>query len=63
MLQIDKSWEFNSQRIILEELNLDQLGWKHGDHFVVTNIDGRAMLVKVDPVVPFVKGYSVKKAP
>jgi formylmethanofuran dehydrogenase subunit D len=63
MLQIDKSWEFNSQRIIIEELDLDRLGWKNGDHFVVTNVNGRAMLVKVDPMIPFVKGYDVKKAP
>lgn len=63
MLQIDKSWELNSQRIIIEELDLDSLGWKNGDHFVVTNVNGRAMLVKVDPLVPFIKGYSVKKAP
>ena len=63
MLQLDKSWEMTSERIILEELDLDRLGWKHGDHFVITNVNGRAMLVKVDPVVPFVKGYNVKKAP
>lgn len=63
MLQMDKSWEVTPERIIIEELDLDRLGWKNGDHFVVTNVDGRAMLVKVDPVVPFIKGYSVKKAP
>lgn len=63
MLYFDKSWEFNSTRIMLDEIDIDRLGWKHGDHFVVTNVDGRAMLVKVDPLVSFTQGYDIKKAP
>lgn len=53
-MYIDYQWDLNRDRIILdEELNLDKLGWKHGDYFRVTNIDGRAMLVRVDPIEKF----------
>jgi hypothetical protein len=56
MLYFDYTWDLNSDRIILdEELNIDKLGWKAGDYFRVTNINGRAMLVKVDPLVAFVR--------
>jgi len=52
----DYDWNLSSERIVLDEkLNIDKLGWKAGDCFVVQNIDGRAMLTKVDPLVQFVK--------
>ncbi len=55
MLYMDYSWDLSSTGIILDqELNIDKLGWKHGDYFKVTNIDGRAMLVKVDKLEQFV---------
>ena len=38
-----------------DELNIDKLGWKAGDYFRVENRNGKAMLVKVDPVVKFLK--------
>lgn len=54
MMYIDYHWDLNRDRIILdEELNIDKLGWKNGDYFRVTNIDGRAMLVRVDPIEKF----------
>ena len=60
MKYIDYSWDLEPNRIPFdEELNIDKLGWKHGDCFKVTNIDGRAMLVKMDPVEQFAKGYKV----
>ena len=60
MLYIDYSWDLSPNRILLdEELNIDKLGWKNGDHFMITNVNGRAMLVKVDPLVAFTKGYRV----
>ena len=31
------------------------LGWKAGDYFKVTNINGRAMLIKVDPLEKFLR--------
>jgi hypothetical protein len=56
MLYFDYQWDLNSDRIILdEELNLDKLGWQGGDYFKLVNINGRAMLVKVDALVKFIK--------
>ena len=56
MKYIDYDWEVRPECIILdEELNVDRLGWKFGDYFVVQNINGRVMLKKVDPLVQFIK--------
>jgi hypothetical protein len=56
MLYIDYTWDLEPNRIKFdEELDIDRLGWKHGDYFKVTNINGQAMLVKVDPLVKFLK--------
>lgn len=56
MLHIDYHWDLSPDRIILdEELNIDRLGWKAGDYFKVVNKNGRAMLVKVDPLIAFVR--------
>ncbi len=60
MQYIDYSWDLSPSRILLdEELDIDKLGWKNGDCFKVTNVNGRAMLVKMDPVEQFVKGHPV----
>jgi hypothetical protein len=60
MLYIDYSWDLNPNGIIFdEELNIDRLGWKAGDMFKIVNINGKAMLLKVDPVEAFAKGYPV----
>lgn len=60
MLHLDYDWDLHPDRIIFDpELNIDRLGWKHGDHFKIVNIDGRAQLVKVDPLVAFTKGYKI----
>jgi hypothetical protein len=56
MKYYDYDWDLEPHRILLDpELNIDKLGWKGGDYFKVTNINGRAMLVKVDPLVKFIK--------
>jgi hypothetical protein len=56
MKYVDYDWNLSPERIILDrELNIDKLGWRAGDCFVVQNVDGRAMLTKVDPLVQFVK--------
>ena len=53
---LDYDWNLSPERIVLDEkLNIDKLGWKAGDCFVVQNVDGRAMLTKVDPLVQFLK--------
>lgn len=60
MRYIDFEWDLHPDRIILdEEINIDKLGWRHGDMFKVTNVDGRAMLVKVDPLETFLKGHKL----
>ena len=56
MLYIDYSWDCSEQGIKLdEEFDADKLGWKGGDYFRLTNVNGQAMLVKVDPLVKFIK--------
>ena len=56
MKYYDYDWDVNPESIILDkELNIDKLGWKEGDCFVVQNIDGRAMLRKLDPLEKFIK--------
>ena len=56
MKYYDYDWDVNPESIILDrELDIDKLGWKAGDCFVVQNVDGRAILAKIDPFVSFVK--------
>jgi hypothetical protein len=58
MKYLDYDWDIQKDKIILDQsLNIDKLGWHHGDHFEVRNTNGRVELVKVDPVVKFIKGY------
>jgi len=60
MLYLDYNWDLSPKGIILdEELDIDKLGWKGGDLFEVTNINGKAMLRKIDPVRAFAKGYRI----
>lgn len=56
MKYYDYEWDLEPNRIILDaELNVDTLGWKGGDYFKVVNVNGRSMLVKVDPLEKFLK--------
>jgi hypothetical protein len=60
MLHFDYQWDLHPDRIILDnELNIDRLGWKHGDLFQVVNVNGKAILRKLDPLEQFVKGHKV----
>lgn len=60
MLYLDYNWDLSHDRIVLdEELDTARLGWRAGDHFKLVNIDGKTMLVKVDPLVAFTKGYNI----
>lgn len=60
MLYVDYNWDLSPSGIILdEEINVDRLSWKAGDVFQLVNRNGRVMLVKMDPVVAFTKGYKV----
>ena len=56
MLYIDYKWDLEPNRILLdEELDIDKLGWQGGDYFQVKNVNGRVMLVKVDPLIKFLR--------
>ena len=56
MKYYEYEWDLEPYRILLDpELNIDKLGWRHGDYFKVSNINGRAMLVKVDALEKFIK--------
>lgn len=56
MLYVDYSWDCSAYGIRLdEEFNTDALGWKGGDYFKLINVDGRAMLIKEDALVKFIK--------
>jgi hypothetical protein len=56
MKHFDYDWDLYPDRIILDqELNIDRLGWKGGDYFKLVNIDGKAQLIKQDPLVQFIK--------
>jgi hypothetical protein len=55
MLHLDFDWDIHPDRIVLDEaFNSDKLGWKNGDIFKLVNVNGRQMLVKIDPVDAFV---------
>jgi hypothetical protein len=56
MRYYDYEWDLEPASIKFDpELDIDKLGWKHGDYFRITNIDGTAMLVKCDSLVKFIK--------
>lgn len=58
MKYLDFDWDLQKDRIVLDQdLDIDKLGWRAGDHFEIRNVNGRVELVRVDPVVKFVKGY------
>ena len=56
MKHYDYDWDLEPWGIAFDpELNIDKLGWNAGDCFKIKNVDGRAMLVKLDPVVKFIE--------
>jgi hypothetical protein len=60
MRHYDYTWDLEPEWIKFDpELNIDKLGWRAGDCFKVVNVDGQAMLIKLDPVEQFSKGYKV----
>jgi hypothetical protein len=56
MRYIDYQWDLEPERILFDdELDIDKLNWKEGDYFVVKRINGKNTLVKLDPLVKFLK--------
>ena len=60
MLHYDYEWDIHPNKIIFDrELNIDRLGWRAGDCFKIVNVNGQAMLVKLEEVEQFNKGMKV----
>jgi anaerobic selenocysteine-containing dehydrogenase len=56
MKYIEYDWDLEPYGITFDpELDIDKLGWKHGDYFRITNVNGKAMMVKCDPLVKFIR--------
>jgi anaerobic selenocysteine-containing dehydrogenase len=56
MKYYDYEWDLEPNRILLDaELDIDKLGWQHGDYFKIVNVNGQAMLIKVDALEKFIK--------
>lgn len=48
----------SEEKLVLDkEITLQKLEWHSGDHFEVKEHNGQVELVKVNPVVKFLKGY------
>jgi hypothetical protein len=58
MKYVDYDLDLSKERIVLDkEITLQKLEWNKGDYFEVREENGQVKLVRVDPVVKFVKGY------
>ena len=58
MLFMDYNWDLQPGYLKFDsELNLDMLGWKEGDVFILKKVGDQAVLRKVDDLEKFVKGY------
>lgn len=63
MKHYDYEWDLSSTRILLDaELNTDRLGWKFGDYFKLVERNGRAVMVKMDPLEKFLDDGTKKDA-
>ena len=62
MLYYDYTWDLRHDKIMLdEELDIDKIGWKLGDFFQLVNVDGRAQLERIDPLVAFALCESINE--
>jgi hypothetical protein len=58
MKYVDYDLELSKERILLDkEITLKKLEWQKGDYFEVQEQNGQVELVRVDPIVKFIKGY------
>lgn len=54
MNYVGYDWSLSENGIDLDkELNLDRLGWNRGDYFRLVDIDGRAVIQRIDPLEKF----------
>lgn len=57
-----ESWIYSTDGIILDsEFNSDALGWRNGDYFKFTNVNGKQVLVKIEELETFLLNGSIKK--
>ena len=48
----------SEEKLVLDkEITLKKLEWHKGDYFEVKEQDGQIELVRVDPLLKFIKGY------
>jgi hypothetical protein len=60
MRHYDYTWDLEPHGIIFDdELNISRLGWKPGDCFKIVTCEGHTMMVKMDPIEQFARGYKV----
>lgn len=60
MLYLDFSWDLSPNKLILDdELDLSTLGWQNGDVFKLQIVNGKKILVKLDPLESFVNGSNI----
>lgn len=59
MIHYDYTWDLYPNYLKLDEdLNTDRLGWKEGDMFRLTTVEGGVRLLKrVDPIEKFMLGH------
>lgn len=58
MQYLDFEWHVTKDKIVLDDaMNIDKLDWRAGDLFELKNTNGKVELIKLDPVVKFIKGY------
>jgi hypothetical protein len=48
----------SEEKLVLDkEITLNKLEWHKGDYLEVTEKDGQIELIRIDPLVKFIKGY------
>ena len=58
MKYADYDLDLSKERIVLDkEITLQKLEWHTGDYFEVREENGQVELVRIDPLLKFIKGY------
>lgn len=58
MKYADYDLDLSKEKIVLDkEITLQKLEWHKGDYFKVQEENGQVELVRVDPLLKFIKGY------
>ena len=58
MKYVDYDLDLSKERIVLDkEITLKELDWHTGDYFEVQEENGQVELIRIDPLVKFIRGY------